>query len=911
MATIEHESGVSNGGAPYLTDFPERVRCGWFKSNDPDKSVTCEPLPHAHIYLCGGANCRIVGNRGNYEWSFTIFTTGNEELQNLALVSDDHRANFFLKSVQDESGKEIGVTNGQEWYSSHSRESSQEIKKQYLVKVSFTAKKHSTYRQDLVFGFLNRPAYLQRICADYLNVKDYERIQKATNYQQSQIPQRWKHAFEFYSPFVLETNPREIKLSRIYPYPDRGNFVLTQNTLSDNRLTPHNYRGRMHEMITLEEIARHEQISRYNQVSWLRLMTHYMLFNSDASTTAKYSPMGELFAQIPLNREIVEDTQSGRLLQRSCNSVLLKMWHSKTKFQVFEAHIEDKSSNSIYIRLSKECVYIWNLKAHNEFEVEVQFVLSRLNFCEWHLAVDSLEDMDLVFLIDEHCKTDNEIIGDFLQVDAGNLSILSSLLLDSPLNQEQKQAVTAITLSIKTPSPPVLLLGPFGTGKTFTIAHMLYMLVQNTNNRILLCTHSNSAADLYIKEFFHMWYNRDKHLRLKPIRIYYKLRAMNTVHPTVQQYCLMDERHRFRDPVATDFQDCGLIVTTLATSSCLMSLKLSLTHIIVDEAAQAMECEALIALTLANRETRLLLAGDQMQLAPEIYSVLANERGLGVSLLERMYAYYPPKHPCRIHLCQNYRAHEDIIKYTSETFYDGMVKPANIQLLRHPVMKPLIFYAVDGREEQAACSTGYHHATEAEEVAKRVLELRSAWPTQQWGPYNESSIGVLSYYPEQVQRLRIELRRRMLFDVSVERVLNVQGKQFTAVFISTVRTRISDRSSAEVKIKDYGFLTDPRLLNTALTRAKCFVAVVGDPVALLTIGRCKDLWKKYLEAADLFGMNREELQKHLNEVSEIQISPLNPHAREFVPRPPPLCFVQYIQVPIWYPVVYPPPPQRM
>jgi len=84
------------------------------------------------------------------------------------------------------------------------------------------------------------------------------------------------------------------------------------------------------------------------------------------------------------------------------------------------------------------------------------------------------------------------------------------------------------------------------------------------------------------------------------------------------------------------------------------------------------------------------------------------------------------------------------------------------------------------------------------------------------------------------------------------------------------------------------------------------VAVVGDPVALLTIGCCKDLWKKYLEAADLYGMDRKELQTHLNQISKLQISPLNPHAREFFPRAPPLCFVQYIQVPIWYPLIYPP-----
>lgn len=125
-----------------------------------------------------------------------------------------------------------------------------------------------------------------------------------------------------------------------------------------------------------------------------------------------------------------------------------------------------------------------------------------------------------------------------------------------------------------------------------------------------------------------------------------------------------------------------------------------------------------------------------------------------------------------------------------------------------------------------------------------------------------------------------------------------------------VSTRIFHcyRFSAETKVKDYGFLTDSRLLNTALTRAKCLVAIVGDPVALLTIGSCKQLWKKYLEAADLYGMDRKELQAHLNKVPKLQISPLNPHAREFVPRRPPLCFVQYIQMPLWYPVIYPPHP---
>jgi hypothetical protein len=41
--------------------------------------------------------------------------------------------------------------------------------------------------------------------------------------------------------------------------------------------------------------------------------------------------------------------------------------------------------------------------------------------------------------------------------------------------------------------------GPYGTGKTFTLGKAIELLLNETDSRILVCTHSNSAADLYIK----------------------------------------------------------------------------------------------------------------------------------------------------------------------------------------------------------------------------------------------------------------------------------------------------------------------------------------------------------------------------------------------------------------------------
>lgn len=162
----------------------------------------------------------------------------------------------------------------------------------------------------------------------------------------------------------------------------------------------------------------------------------------------------------------------------------------------------------------------------------------------------------------------------------------------------------------------------------------------------------------------------------------------------------MKNNGTFRDPTEEDLCDCSLIVTTLATASSLTYLNLAFSHIVIDEAAQALECEVLVPLSLATMKTRLILAGDQMQLAPEIYSNLASECGLGVSLLERLYKMYPQIHPCRIHLRQNYRSHKDIIKFTSEMFYDGIVEPGRHLLMEHPVHHPLTFYAVQGEEVQ-------------------------------------------------------------------------------------------------------------------------------------------------------------------------------------------------------------------
>lgn len=220
----------------------------------------------------------------------------------MALICDDHRANFTLKSVEmiDVKTTLIGTTNGQEW---HNLDTSikwhPDGKRQYSVRIVFNASKHGAYRQNVIFGFKYRPVLLQSICADYLpSTADYIRIQEATSYWLSLMPQRLPNPRGFYSTYMPYNEPREAMLSKIYPPPSVNSFFLTQDTLSDSKLTPQNYRGRMHEMITLEEISRSEQLSRHNENTLLRLSSNYVLVNLDGSTVAKYAPPGELFGQV-------------------------------------------------------------------------------------------------------------------------------------------------------------------------------------------------------------------------------------------------------------------------------------------------------------------------------------------------------------------------------------------------------------------------------------------------------------------------------------------------------------------------------------------------------------------------------------------------------------------------------------
>ncbi|KAJ1529194.1 hypothetical protein ONE63_005999 [Megalurothrips usitatus] len=892
--------------------YTEQLLEKWSHTSNPD-SILKEKVDYAEDAVTENQLTTTISKDCKTDWTFLIRTT--KTLRAVALLQFADRNRFTIKCVKSVvSGQHIEwqLEDTNEWLLPEgTRTELENFQRQkpntefkHSVCVEFLSDIYGTFRQAVAFDFGVEPLMVKHLCVDVRPASFATNVEELK--KELFMDERWD---ENNAEIIKYTSPEGIPyhcmpsgtegLLGQYPTPTPSTFTLTQSTVTERMATKNNYCSRMHELLGVEEMARYQQVARYNVRAKLSITKSYLLAPAGvAHSTAKFAQNDHLYAVMKLSEALSEDTAAGRLILNSCTSVLLCAAGSTSttsacskdsdeetkqpKKKVFEALIEDKGKNVIYLKLSRDTVMEYDISGKAEFHAEVQFQLNRLQYCEWHKAVDSIMDYKILFP-----ET-------FLEPDIPwSPQRQWKEIKDAKLNVKQKEAIVAITTPLSVNLPPVLIIGPFGTGKTYTLAQAIKQLLTVPDYRVLVCTHSNSAADIYIQDYLHP-YVLNGHGDVRPLRIYYDKRWVSTVNPTVQQYCLIEidqtGTKRFRLPQKKDILKHRVVVVTLNMSTILTTLDLEkgfFTHIFLDEAAQAMECEAIMPLAMAGERTRIVLAGDHMQLNPELFSPFAKERNLHMSLLERLYDHYPPSFPCKILLTENYRAHEAILKFTSDLFYDQKLVCSGKQP-KHPKHYPLTFYSCRGEDVQGINSTGHYNLAEVYEIAERVSELRKSWPAE-WGELNEQSIGILTPYADQVFRIRCELRRKKLGFISVERVLNVQGKQFRAVFISTVRTRRTCSSSkgGGNEESEFGFLSNSKLLNTAITRAQSLVAVVGDPIALCSLGKCRKVWERYIQTCDknssLHGIPWSTIQVHLDGVEFRQTYGLNPLAPEFFP----------------------------
>uniref|UniRef100_A0A674BJF1 Helicase with zinc finger 2 n=1 Tax=Salmo trutta TaxID=8032 RepID=A0A674BJF1_SALTR len=778
-----------------------------------------------------------------------IYTT--RPLAHVALLKQEPGASF---SLDENSPEPCTYSTGEPFCNSDMT---------YDITVSFKSNNPGLYEQWLVFDFDTRPVLLQKL---KVNVGKEPSIQLVAPPEDDIHPslnqERWHQGNRDIIPYMEKTEAQEKLLKEYQPQ-----ICMRYKPHDCNMPINHqNYKERMHSFLYTEEQAEDQVVSRLNVQTTITLSVTLEATVDDPQFGMKIAPLGELFCAVSVPYNLTPDIPEGLMLRRSIQSALIAPVSSDNQsHKVYEAIIlkDTTSKNKMHLKLSERCCSDLKLQKNETCEMEVQFQLNRLKFCEMHQAIDLLPDTERVLPDFSNC-----------------IVPVSKTQQNYNLNAKQQAAMEFIIGDTDGGGSvsPLLIYGPFGTGKTLTLATAAKELVRQPHTRVLICTLTNSSADLYVKGHFHESVNSGD-LEIKPLRIKAEESSVQSTDEITLQYCHRSKNGQFFSLPDKDTVDsCRVVITTTAMARHLHDLKLPggyFTHILIDEASQMLECEALMALGLAGPVTRVVLAGDHMQMGPKLFSVDDDQRS-NHTLLNRLFHHYQAQESSaalksRIIFNENYRSTKEIVEFVSTNFYvgksDAIKAVGNVPA--HPNCHPLRFHHVRGESHLDTTSMSWFNREEVASVVEVVQNLLRDWPPA-WGNQDQSSICVLSEGC-QVSLIRKELRKKRHGQVTVENIANVQGKQFRAIVLTAVQTRDSLLSSDSLC---HEFFNDARVLNTVMTRAQSQVVVVGDAAALCYFGKSSRIWKAYIDhcisknSADPQTLTEDYLKQEVREISK-------------------------------------------
>ncbi|KAM9067876.1 helicase with zinc finger domain 2 isoform X2 [Sarcophilus harrisii] len=785
----------------------------------PSATQMSESIRDVTIHCDQPLKCQVEDKKSQCIWKFIIHS--KDPLQHVALLKHQMGAIFSLVCP--------GLPQRQ-LYAQGSRFHVQDTAMTFQVEVLVECITFGSYEQWVAFDFGRRPVLVQKL---YVQVGQKETLGPPPCIQDHNCLLeliRWHSGNRCVVPNVGRTAEQVNLLAKYKVSPQE--LENYRSKASDQvSITPVNYRERMHQFLYMEEEAQQELVAKLNlQVE--------VTLTSKMQTLAmgmKFAPSGELYAKVPIPCSLTPDTDQGYLLSRAVSTAYVAPVPAPDN-HVYEVRVEVKatSEQNVWLLLPAHCCSALGLKDEDTQLMEIQFQIDKTIFGIWHQAIDALQDDRLVAP----------------DVPACSLPSLRPPPQELRGNPKQKEAISFITGTTSGQSrvPPLLIYGPFGTGKTYTLAMATLEVIKQPNTKVLICTHTNSAADIYIREYFHAYVTAG-HPEAVPLRVKNTESFLNQTDPTTLQYCCLSSDGRsFCFPTQEKLKQHRIIITTTTLSRSLCVPSGFFSHILIDEAAQMLECEAIIPLAYATQKTRIVLAGDHMQITPKLFSVGAR-KSADHTLLNRLFQYYQKEthklaSQSRVIFHENYRSTKAIISFVSRNFYVAKGNPiqASGQIPAHPCKYPLMFCHVAGTPERDITMTSWFNRAEIVEVIEKVQEFYRIW-AYQWNSPDLKQICVVSH-GSQVKILRQELRKKQLGEVAVENFENLPGREFRVIILSTVHTRDSLLNSSVPHLE---FFSEARVLNTVMTRAQSQVVAVGDAVALCSFGRCSKVWKHFIQ----------------------------------------------------------------
>lgn len=436
------------------------------------------------------------------------------------------------------------------------------------------------------------------------------------------------------------------------------------------------------------------------------------------------------------------------------------------------------------------------------------------------------------------------------------------------LNATQEEAVNKVLHA----KDVAIVHGPPGTGKTTTLVEAVYETLHR-ENQVLVCAQSNMAVDWISEKLVDRGVSV---LRIgNPSRVNDKMLSFTygrrfESHPDYPQLWSIRkairelyarsrkgaEREAVRQKInslkdrATEleirineslFSEARVIACTLVGSANRLLSGQKFGTLFIDEAAQALEAACWIPIRKADR---VILAGDHCQLPPTVKAPEALRAGLGHTLMQTIVKNKPDTVSL---LKLQYRMNDEIMRFSSEWFYGGMLQSAPEVKYRSILDfdTPIEWVNTEGldcNEEFIGENYGRINKSEAELSIEQLKGYITKIGRERFLD-ERIDVGMISPYKAQVQYLRRLVRNDAFFKpyrqaITINTVDGFQGQERDVILISLVR------ANEEGQI---GFLNDLRRMNVAITRARMKLIILGDASTLTRHAFYKKLYT-YIES---------------------------------------------------------------